>query len=817
MLLQQLQNYHNLALYSLSINTSLLLGSLLGLFLTISFALAFILTSLSNRKEKNEIILRNRYLTALVKVQFELLTSFDHFQDYEKVISILGDAAKANRAYLWVNSSGKESLPTNYQSEWYSGNISIEDNYNSQDVYEKLSVSRNKFFTKGKYLHELVTDLTEQEKDLFTARDSLAILVFPLVINNQLWGLMGFENSRENKLWNYPEIKWLNSAINSITSTQIAHIRQKELQKLNTELEKRARERNAKIIEANEKLFNELNQRKQIQENLIESQLSLTVINKISTGIIANLPIEKILAETFQRLGKYYFDISMVYAISNGEGEVEVKYNHNSYESEIQLIGKKFQFNVVPNCLKTLSKGSMIIANDTSEEQQLSPLLPQLSANKIKGWLVAPLHNSKTFFGLIYFYTPEPRNWSYYEISTLKDAAKYLSIALKNYQTEIELQEYRNNLQQLVQERTQSLVKTNQKLQKEINERLQVEEALRSSEDRFRVTFNQAAVGIVQTDLEGNFLKVNQKFCQIIGYSNAEMLKLNAFALTYSEDYQSFSQSFTQLLAGDIPTFSLEERFVCKEGSPVWINITTSLVYLPNGSPHYAIGIIEDISDRKQAEEKIQNSLREKEILLKEIHHRVKNNLHIISSLLDLQSDYLEDERFSSVFTDSQSRIETMALVHEQLYKSEDLRQVDLGDYIHRLMDNLAISYNCDLSIIFLNVEVEPVILNLETAIPCGLLINELVTNCFKHAFPQGRSGEIHIELEQNTEKRIRLTVWDNGVGIPSNVDWQNSNSLGLELIHTLAQQLHAEIILDRDHGTSFTFRFFQLNYKDRF
>ncbi|MGB3693123.1 MAG: PAS domain S-box protein [Spirulinaceae cyanobacterium] len=817
MLLQYFENRPNLAVNYVLTSTSISLNSFLWFLLILALVLLF--ARLRKVKERNnEVILRDRYISALIEVQFELLAYLGNSHSYEKIILTLGKAARASRVYIWESDLNKESSLTHYQVEWCASEIaSPKKDRLSQTFYQEILANRISFFSQGQYLHEVVEDLPGLEKNFFIARDVLSVLIFPLMVNKECWGIIGFENCLEAKLWESIEITWLHSSANAIALAQANQISKEELEKVNFQLEERATERSAKLIQTNEKLLKELTQRKQIQENLIESQLSLTTINRISTGIIDDLSIEKIIAETFQRLGKYYLDISIAYAVRHGRGELEVRYHYSHPGSNDSLIGKKIELNVVPNCLENLSKGAMIIANDISKEPQLLPLLPQLSNHQIGSWLVASLHNSKKFFGLIYFYTSEPRNWSYYEISTLKESAKYLSIALKNYQTETQLQEYRNHLQQLVQERTQSLVKTNQKLKKEISDRLQVEEALRHSEDRFRVTFNQAAIGIIQTDLKGNFLNMNPKFCQIIGYSRSELLTKNIEEITHPDDRENSWQLFSQLLAGETSTFVLEERYVCKNGSLIWANSTASLVYLPNGKPHYTIGIIEDISERKEIKEKIKASLREKEILLKEIHHRVKNNLHIISSLLDLQSDYLEDERFSSIFADSQSRIETMALVHEQLYQSKDLRQINLEDYIHRLMDNLAISYNCDLSIISLFVEVEPVILNLETAIPCGLLINELVTNCFKYAFPYGRSGKIHIKLQQNTEKRICLAVWDNGVGIPPSVDWQNSNSLGLELVHTLAEQLHAEITLDRKNGTSFTFRFFQLNYKARF
>lgn len=226
--------------------------------------------------------------------------------------------------------------------------------------------------------------------------------------------------------------------------------------------------------------------------------------------------------------------------------------------------------------------------------------------------------------------------------------------------------------------------------------------------------------------------------------------------------------------------------------------------------------IVRDITGRKEAEQKVHLALEEKEILLKEIHHRVKNNLHVIASLLHLQAHTINDPKLLEIFNDSQNRIYTMALIHEQLYQSEDLGKVNLEKYIQRLIGNLCTSFNSSSKSINLIVEAQPLSLNLETAIPCGLIINELITNAYKHAFPNGKSGEVKVQLFQSENLQLNLIVADNGIGIPATVDWQNPDSLGLKLVQILAKQLKANLKFDFQSGTLFKLTFQQLPYKPR-
>jgi two-component system, sensor histidine kinase PdtaS len=218
--------------------------------------------------------------------------------------------------------------------------------------------------------------------------------------------------------------------------------------------------------------------------------------------------------------------------------------------------------------------------------------------------------------------------------------------------------------------------------------------------------------------------------------------------------------------------------------------------------------ILRDITERKREEEKIRASLREKEILLKEIHHRVKNNLQIISSLLNLQSAHIRDPRALEVFKEGQGRVRSMALIHEKLYQSDDLARVDFSEYMRNLAAYLFRSYEVHAGAVRLNVEAEDVLLGVDTAIPCGLIINELVSNSLKHAFPGGGGGSINIRLRPAGAERLTLTVADDGVGLPEGFDVRATPSLGLQLVNTLARQLGGDVLVGDCAGAEFSITF---------
>jgi two-component sensor histidine kinase len=217
-----------------------------------------------------------------------------------------------------------------------------------------------------------------------------------------------------------------------------------------------------------------------------------------------------------------------------------------------------------------------------------------------------------------------------------------------------------------------------------------------------------------------------------------------------------------------------------------------------------AVNVLVDITERKQAEAQLQASLHEKEVLLKEIHHRVKNNLQVIASLLYLQSDQLKDPADLALFEYTQNRVKSMALVHESLYRTGDLARFNFAHYIESLTSHLCQSHGAESSKICLEMELDEVVLDVDTAIPCGLILNELLTNALKYAFPDGRSGVIHIALRGAVDS-VSLSVRDSGIGFPEDFDFRHTESLGLQLVGMMTEQLGGTLTLTREGGTTFT------------
>jgi two-component sensor histidine kinase/CheY-like chemotaxis protein len=211
-----------------------------------------------------------------------------------------------------------------------------------------------------------------------------------------------------------------------------------------------------------------------------------------------------------------------------------------------------------------------------------------------------------------------------------------------------------------------------------------------------------------------------------------------------------------------------------------------------------------EISERIQAEENLKRSLNEKEILLKEIHHRVKNNLQTIDSLINLQCKDIKDKASANLLKESQNRIRAMAFIHEKLYESQSLAGISFSEYINSLTTYLYHSYGIDQKSVNLKTDLEEVSLDIDTAIPCGLIINELVSNSLKHAFPKGENGEITIGLYLADAHLVTLEVTDNGVGIPKDMDLEHTKSLGLGLLNLFVQQLDGSIEIDGTAGTTF-------------
>jgi len=365
-----------------------------------------------------------------------------------------------------------------------------------------------------------------------------------------------------------------------------------------------------------------------------------------------------------------------------------------------------------------------------------------------------------------------------------------------------------DELEDRVKERTAELADTNKSLQTEIKSRIRVEQALRESEERFRGFYENAPLGIYRTTPAGDFIMANPAIVQMLGYSSFDELKKekldkSGFLEHYPRTY------FKEKIEENDEIKGFESVWKRKDGENIFIRENANVVRKSDGSIDYYEGTVEDITKRKNAEAKIRESLEEKEILLKEIHHRVKNNLQIVSSLLYLQSKRIGDKESLNLFIDSQNRIKSMALIHEKLYRSKDFSKINFNEYIKSLTTHLLQSYKAIGSEINLRINVSDIVFSIDTAIPCGLIINELISNALKYAFPEGRRGTIDLDLFSTNGKSdenafYTLIVSDDGIGFPENIDFQHTKSLGMQLVNNLTKQLDGSIELEKDNGTQF-------------
>ncbi len=329
---------------------------------------------------------------------------------------------------------------------------------------------------------------------------------------------------------------------------------------------------------------------------------------------------------------------------------------------------------------------------------------------------------------------------------------------------------------------------------------------LEKSEERFRLIAETSGDVIFQLDVAGKVVFCSHAVVQY-GYSVTDVVGKDFSTYIADDDLEPAVSAFKRVIDGERIN-SLELRLLSADGtfSHVEINVAPLSV---NDSIIGLQGISRDVTGRKQSEEQIKASLAEKEVMLREIHHRVKNNLQVISSLVSLQADSLTDDRIRQELNEVRDRIRSMALVHEKLYQSSNLQQLNFADYSASLLQYLWRSHGALAEKVRLNLVVAPVVLPIEAAVPCGLILNELAGNALKHAFPGNVGGEVTVGLDYDpANDAIRLRVHDNGVGLPSGLDWRQSSSLGLRLVQILAGQLHGTVATGTGSGSEFTVAF---------
>jgi PAS domain S-box-containing protein len=341
---------------------------------------------------------------------------------------------------------------------------------------------------------------------------------------------------------------------------------------------------------------------------------------------------------------------------------------------------------------------------------------------------------------------------------------------------------------------------------RDVTERQQMERELQNALWERRLLMEAVPDALFRLDVEGNFVAWNRQVEHITGLAASELEGRSAFQFFGPEHAGRVADAVSQTLAQG--SFQIEAPILHANGSAIPYSFSAVLLQDEEGRVLGLVGTGRDVSERLIIEEQMRASLREKEVLLKEIHHRVKNNLQIINSLLSMQAEALGDERVKTAFSESQGRIRAMALIHETLYSAGDLGRIDVRAYCERLTGALVRSYGEEARGVEMRLDIaRELFLPLDAAVPCGLIINELVTNSFKYAFPSGRRGLISVAIERQNEHRWTLCVGDNGAGMPD-LNLQTVTSTGLQLVTGLCDQLEATYRVEREGGTRWTISF---------
>jgi PAS domain S-box-containing protein len=335
----------------------------------------------------------------------------------------------------------------------------------------------------------------------------------------------------------------------------------------------------------------------------------------------------------------------------------------------------------------------------------------------------------------------------------------------------------------------------------DITERKKAEEKIKKSEEKYRSVVENAADMIITFDMDNKITFINHLRP---GTSAEQIVGTSIFNLTPLEYHEPVKQKIKKVFEEKkSQSYELPGKHI--DGTLGWYSSKLSPVFSDNEVTGITL-ILRDITESKKAEEVIQKSLKEKEILLKEVHHRVKNNLQIMLSILNLQYAKLTDKKTLNLVRDIRSRIKAMSFIHELLYQTDDFSSINFSEYITSITNNLIYSYTQSHSI-DLKLDVGTIFLDLDQAIPCGLIINEIVTNSLKYGIIDQENGEVAISLTKKNEL-IQLVISDNGKGFPDTIDYKNTESLGMQLVVTLVEQLGGNIELDNSNGATYTITF---------
>lgn len=343
----------------------------------------------------------------------------------------------------------------------------------------------------------------------------------------------------------------------------------------------------------------------------------------------------------------------------------------------------------------------------------------------------------------------------------------------------------------------------------DISKRRMAEEQLARSRQMLQLVLDTIPQRVFWKDRNSVFMGCNKAFAIEAGRTHPDDITgLTDDDLPWPENVERYRADDRRVMENDTPIFNFMEKLRDLDGSLRWVNSSKAPLHDQNGDVIGVLGVYEDITERKRMEDQLRTSLEEKEVLLREVHHRVKNNMQVISSLLSLEREEISDPAAREVFLTSQERIRAMVMVHEWLYRSSDLAHINLAEYAGELSEQLYAMYGEGIGDINIEVEAAGVLVDIDDAIPCGLILNEIITNSLKHAFPGKCGGKIWVNASADETGAVTLRVGDDGVGMPPGVTPQTSPTLGLQLVTDLTRQMKGTLEVPRGKGTEYIIRF---------
>lgn len=711
-----------------------------------------------------------------------------------KSLDILLDATSTDRVYLYKNLEENGELYLDLVAEATAEGVEpVADNQGDNFKYSDVPWWHNNL-SNQQIINAQIDEIPEPERSILVDQSVKSVLVIPLTVNQEWYGYLGFADTRQQRTWKENEISLLKTASGIIAAFEKRKMIEKSLVQqrnytetildslpsiyllMDEDFNFVQWNRNAELY--TEYGNDELNEKNAFDLIVPEDHEELKratqrVISGEGEGAELRL-LTKSGKEIHYYWKGYYITLdNQKYFLCVGLDITQQK------ETEKKLLDEK-RFNEaliesLPGVFYMLDGDQKFIRWNKNFEKEFG-----YTADEIKGMATADFI-SQTDYPSVQrkFEAVFEKGQSEIEIPVVaKDGEK-----IPYYLTG----------KKFVRDDEEFLVGVGH----DISEQKKAREQLKKSEELFRNLFLNAPAAIVMVNPDNKIQSINKAFQEMFGYSEQELLGKDIDGVLVPDEEYSDAPKMPRKNAMD--NFHKEARRLTKEGELVDVFVAAIPVYIDN-EPLAGFGMYIDITDQKKYEEEIYSSLKEKHVLLQEIHHRVKNNLAVISGLIQLQLYETENPTIKDILKECESRIQTMALIHEKLYRSQNLSQIYCDTYIVDLVNTIRNTIGSEKDIT-VQTEIEDVSLNINQAVPFALLVNEVLTNSFKHAFRDRDQGSIKIILnEQDDQLQVRLS--DNGVGLPGSVSLEESDTLGLTLIQKFLQQLDADWNMGSDNGT---------------